>query len=101
MNRERILTEVAARSGYSPEETRQFYTTFVEVFTEALGEGESIDCLPEWGSFIPKLRDNMGRQENSPRRERKPHYYIRFRPSKEFERKMFEDMKGGQGGDSR
>ena len=89
MDKDRMLREIAVRSGYSEEE---------DVFTEALGNRESIDCLPEWGSFIPKLRDNMGRQENSPRAEKKPHYYIRFRPSKEFERKLLLDIKTDETG---
>ena len=98
MDKDRMLREIAVRSGYSEEETRQFYAALVDVFTEALGNRESIDCLPEWGSFIPKLRDNMGRQENSPRAEKKPHYYIRFRPSKVFERKLLLDIKTDETG---
>lgn len=80
-----LLNRVAEKSGYSREETQQFYQAMVSVFAETLGQGETMECLPEWGRFIPKLRDNSGRQKNSPRREKKPHYYIQFRPGKEFE----------------
>ncbi|MCD7909849.1 MAG: HU family DNA-binding protein [Clostridium sp.] len=89
MDRDGLILKIAERSGYSEEETRRFYGVLVEMFNEILGRGESIECLPEWGSFAPKLRDNPGRQENSPRKEKKPHYYIRFRPSKQFERDLF------------
>lgn len=51
MDKDRMLREIAVRSGYSEEETRQFYAAFVDVFTEALGNRESIDCLPEWGEL--------------------------------------------------
>ena len=34
MDKDRMLREIAVRSGYSEEETRQFYAALVDVFTE-------------------------------------------------------------------
>lgn len=97
-----LLQMVAEKSGCSIEETRQVYQALVTVFAETLGNGEMLDCLPDWGRFIPKLRDNVGRQENSPRRLKKPHYYIQFKPSKNMEKQLFscleEDHIGGETG---
>lgn len=89
MNQKALLREISEQSGYSLEETEQFYTALVGVMARSMSRGESVDCQPEWGRFIPKLRENPGRQENSPRREKKPHYFIQFKPSPGFEQKLF------------
>lgn len=88
MEKECILLRVAERSGYSLAETEQFYTAFVEVFTEILGQGETMECLPEWGRFIPKVNDNPARNPNSPRNPKKMHCFVQFKPGKKLERAL-------------
>ena len=88
MNQKDFLREVAARSGCSLEQTEHFYTALVETMAGVLAQGEVVACLEAWGQFIPKLRDNTGRNANSPRRERKSYYLIQFKPSKKFERAL-------------
>lgn len=85
MKKESILLKVAERSGYSLAETEQFYTAFVEVFTEVLGQGETMECLPELGRFIPKVNDNPARNPNSPRNPKKMHCFVQFKPGKRLE----------------
>ncbi|RJW37565.1 hypothetical protein DXC92_20960 [Clostridiales bacterium TF09-2AC] len=47
-------------SGYDRGDDAQMDKSTVEVFPEALSQGEDMECLPEWGRFIPKLRENPG-----------------------------------------
>lgn len=85
MDQGALLKELSKKSGYSLEDTRKFYQTFISVLAETLSQGEPLDCMPEWGKFIPKLRDNVSRNENSPNRLKKPYYFIQFKPGKRFE----------------
>ena len=89
MNQKEFIQLVAERSGSSVEQTEQVYSAMVHVFSEALGKGEPVECLPTWGRFISKRRDNPGLNEHSPRQPKKPRYLIQFRSSKEFEAKLF------------
>lgn len=58
MRQEVLLDEIADRTGFSPEMTRKFYQAVTDLFADSLDQGKLPECLPEWGSFIPKLRDN-------------------------------------------
>lgn len=88
MDKYTMLHKVAEHSDSSLEQTQRFYQAMVEVFSEALGQGEDMDCLPEWGRFIPKLRENPARNESSPRCPKKAHYFIQFKPSPGFEKML-------------
>lgn len=88
MNQDRLLEEAAARTGVSLEEAEGFYQVLVDILAESMGQGESVECMPAFGKFIPKLRDNVGLNEESPRSRKKPHYFIQFKPSKKFEQML-------------
>lgn len=89
MDQQGLLREISQKSGYGMEETRIFYQALVTVLAETLGQGERLDCMPDWGRFIPKLRDNVSRNDNSPNRPQKPYHIIQFKPGKHFEEQLF------------
>lgn len=89
MDQKELIQSVAKRSGCCVEQAEQVYSAMVDVFSKALGKGEPVECLPTWGRFISKLRDNPGLNGHSPRQPKKPRYLIQFKSSKEFEAKLF------------
>ena len=89
MNQTELLKRIAEETGYNEDVVENIYQALVSMLSTAMGKGERIACLPDLGMFTPKLRDNTGRNENSPRQKRKPHYYIQFKPSAQFEQEMF------------
>lgn len=88
MNQNELIEKLAIRTGFSMEEAEDFYQVLVDILAESMGQGESVECMPAFGKFLPKLRDNLGLNEESPRSKRKPHYFIKFKPSKNFEQKL-------------
>lgn len=89
MDQDKMIQKIAERSGSSYEETRRFYRAMVEVFAETLGKGEAVECVPDFGRFIPKLRENPGRNVNSPRTPKKASYFIQFKAGRQFEYSLF------------
>lgn len=89
MDQSELLRKLSQKSGYDMEETRVFYEALISVFAETLGQGELLDCMPDWGRFTPKLRDNLSRNDNSPNRPKKPYYLIQFKPGRRFEDQLF------------
>lgn len=89
MDRLTLLQRVKEVSGHDSETVEEVFQSLLSVMSSTMGEGENIECQPDWGKFIPKLRDNVGRNEGSPRTPKKKYYYIQFKPSSSFEAAMF------------
>ena len=70
------------------EQVERVYFALVQVLGDTLGQGEMADLRPEWGCFLPKLSDNPGRNQDSPRIPKTPRYNVRFRAGGAFEQKL-------------
>lgn len=88
MEREEFLKNVADDAGMSVREVESVYEAITSRIIRSLSEGDNVILLPEFGSFLAKLNDNVARNENSPRTPRNAVYKIRFRPGKDMEQKL-------------
>lgn len=88
MKQEELFRKISEETDIKQLQVEQVYSSMVHLITDALAEGEEVVLIPEWGIFIPKLWDNPGMNENSPRTRQAVHYKIRFRPGKEMENKL-------------
>lgn len=88
MKQEELFQRISEETNIEREKVEQVYSSMVHLITDTLAEGEEVVLIPEWGIFIPKLWDNPGLNENSPRTKHPVHYKIRFRPGKELEKKL-------------
>ena len=88
MEKEEIMTRVAACSECDGAVVERVCLALCAVMGEALAQGREASFLPELGRFIPKLNDNPGRDARSPRTPKAPDYTVRFRPGALMERKL-------------
>ncbi len=88
MDKMELLRKMAETSGVGQDEVERVYFALVQVLGDTLGHGEPADLRPEWGCFLPKLSDNPGRNQNSPRTPKATRYHIRFRAGGAFEQKL-------------
>lgn len=88
MEREEFLKNVADDAGMSVREVESVYEAMTSRIIRSLSEGDNVILLPEFGSFLAKLNDNVARNANSPRTPRDAVYKIRFRPGKNMEQKL-------------
>lgn len=88
MKQEELFRKISEETRMGQEQVERVYYSMVHAMSDALSAGEEVALTPEWGIFIPKLWDNPGLNENSPRTRKEAHYKIRFRPGKEMEKKL-------------
>ena len=88
MDKLELLRKTAETSGVDQEQVERVYFALVQVLGDTLGQGETADLRPEWGCFLPKLSDNPGRNQDSPRMPKTPRYNVRFRAGGAFEQKL-------------
>lgn len=88
MKQEELFRKISEETDIGQEQVEQVYDSMVHIITDVLAGGEEVALNPEWGIFIPKLWDNPGMNEGSPRTRQQPRYKIRFRPGKEMEKKL-------------
>lgn len=88
MEKNELFHKVSKETELDLAQIEKVYYSMVHLMSDALGEGEEVALVPEWGIFVPKLWDNPGRNENSPRTRRGACYKIRFRPGKEMEKQL-------------
>lgn len=86
MERKEMFQRIMEETGVELEQIEKVYFSMVHVMSDTLGRGEDVVLNPEWGLFMPKLWDNPGMNENSPRTRKAVQYKIRFRPGKEMEK---------------
>lgn len=63
------------------------YLSMINTLENVLGRGEVVDLSPEWGKFIPKLREQK-LNPGSPRTPKDTRYQVFFRFSNDFEKKI-------------
>lgn len=88
MERNEMFQKILEETGMELEQIEKVYFSMVHVMSDTLSRGEDVVLNPEWGLFAPKLWDNPGLNENSPRTRQAVRYKIRFRPGKEVEKQL-------------
>lgn len=88
MERKEMFQKILEETGVELEQIEKVYFSMVHVMSDTLGRGEDVVLTPEWGLFAPKLWDNLGLNENSPRTRKAAQYKVRFRPGKEMEKQL-------------
>lgn len=86
MERKEMFQKILEETGVELEQIEKVYFSMVHVMSDTLSRGEDVALNPEWGLFAPKLWDNPGMNENSPRTRKAVQYKVRFRPGKEMEK---------------
>lgn len=86
MERKELFQKIMEETDVNLEQIEKVYLSMAHVISDTLGKGEEVTLNPELGLFAPKLWDNPGMNENSPRTRKDVRYKVRFRPGREMER---------------
>ncbi|RGY96818.1 HU family DNA-binding protein [Clostridium sp. AM58-1XD] len=55
MEQSALLKQIAKQSGYEIDIVERVYCALISVMSDAMGKGEKVVCMPEWGRFILSL----------------------------------------------
>ena len=88
MERDEMFQKISKDTGMELEQIEKVYHSMIQTMSETLCKGEEVVLLPEWGVYIPKIWDNIGLDENSPKTRKSAHYKVRFRPSGKLQKKL-------------
>ena len=88
MDKEELIARAARRAAYSPECVEAVYRALTDTVGEAMMAGEDVLLSPELGNFLVELSESPGRNGCSPKAPRVPHYRVRFRISRELQKRL-------------
>lgn len=83
-----LIRRCSAETGQPPQQVEQTVAAFLNMVTQELSRGNTVDMGKDFGKFIPRLREDK-LAENSPRTKAKdPHYKVIFRENSGMRQKL-------------
>ena len=84
MDSPQLLDRVSRVSGVPNVVCELVLHCFMEICTEELSVGREVCLAPAFGKLVPKLRDNPGLNQPSPRTPKRAYYQVSFRPANQL-----------------